>query len=99
MSSQGRRRTAPRTESYADARRALAELGLEPSQQLNDLQRRILAHDPSLEPHATSLPASRPRRRRRAWMSGAVVLLVAGAAALAIALAHGREPLPMPSTP
>jgi DNA-binding SARP family transcriptional activator len=44
-------RQADALESYQQARRLLTdELGLEPSDRLKDLQRAILAHDPSLEP-------------------------------------------------
>jgi DNA-binding SARP family transcriptional activator/streptogramin lyase len=85
----GTGRQAEALESYADARRALRELGLEPSQQLKDLQRRILAQDPSLESRAAPPPPIRRRRRRAPSIVGAVVLLAAGAAALAIALARG----------
>src|SRR5262249_61196835 len=44
-------RQADALESYQQARRVLTdELGLEPSDALKDLQRAILAHDPSLQP-------------------------------------------------
>ncbi len=44
-------RQADALESYQEARRLLTEeLGLEPSEALKDLQRAILAHDPSLQP-------------------------------------------------
>jgi DNA-binding SARP family transcriptional activator len=43
-------RQAEALESYQDARRVLTdELGLEPSPELDELQRGILAHDPSLQ--------------------------------------------------
>src|SRR5262245_42264875 len=44
-------RQANALETYQDARRLLTdELGLEPSEELKDLQRAILAHDPTLNP-------------------------------------------------
>jgi DNA-binding SARP family transcriptional activator/pimeloyl-ACP methyl ester carboxylesterase len=44
---------------YHDARRALAdELGIEPSQALRDLERRILQHDPTLDAPARHAPAA-----------------------------------------
>jgi DNA-binding SARP family transcriptional activator len=44
-------RQADALESYQQARRVLTEeLGLDPSEPLKDLQRAILAHDPSLQP-------------------------------------------------
>jgi DNA-binding SARP family transcriptional activator/ABC-type branched-subunit amino acid transport system substrate-binding protein/streptogramin lyase len=68
-------------DQYAEARRRLVgELGIEPGLDLQDLQRRILAHDPELG------SAARPRpfaaRRRARWLIGAGVLLLIGAAAL-----------------
>jgi YVTN family beta-propeller protein len=73
---------------YQDARRTLVdELGLEPSPALQELQRRILAHDPALAGpgQRTSL---RARRRRGGLLivAGGVVLLAAGIAAGTVAL-------------
>jgi DNA-binding SARP family transcriptional activator/ABC-type transport system substrate-binding protein len=67
------------------ASRLRAELGLEPSPPLRQLERAILEHDPSLDLAALTgtLPGAGPARRRPRWP-----LLVAGAlllAALAIA--------------
>jgi YVTN family beta-propeller protein len=54
-------RQAEALECYRGARRRLVEeLGLEPGRELQDLERRILAHDPAL-----SLPGRTPLRRRR----------------------------------
>ena len=39
----------------AGRRRLAAELGLEPSPELRDLERRILAHDPALAPAAKTV--------------------------------------------
>ena len=65
-------------EAYRALRHRLAdELGLEPSPQLRELERRILEHDPTL---ASTRPAAVPWPRRRRH-------LVAGGAALFAALA------------
>ena len=67
---------------YQEGRRMLAEeLGLEPSQSLQRLERQILEHDPALAP--AELPAPRPmparsRRRLAVVVGAAVVLLVVG---------------------
>jgi DNA-binding SARP family transcriptional activator/streptogramin lyase len=74
-------------ESYAEGRRALKDLGLEPSQQLNDLQRRILRHDASLGP----MSAPPTRSRRRAWFAVVAAVAAAVLVALAIMLTRGPE--------
>jgi predicted ATPase/DNA-binding SARP family transcriptional activator len=56
-------RQAEALEAYRDARTTLVEeLGLEPGEELSELQRRILVHDPALDltrdSHRTELPAS-----------------------------------------
>ena len=81
-------RQAEALEVYQDARRTLVdELGLEPSPVLQELQRRILDHDPSLAgpERRTSL---RARRRRGGVMiaAGGLILLAAGIAAGAVSL-------------
>ena len=67
---------------YADGRRTLvAELGLEPSPELQELQRRILSHDATL---AGPGQRTRLRGRRRGGLllvTGGVILLAAGIAA------------------
>ena len=76
-------RQAEALETYDDARRALAgELGLEPGEPLQRLQRQILEHDPSLAAPARprGLPGKRSSRRP---------LLVLGVGALVVALAAG----------
>jgi YVTN family beta-propeller protein len=71
---------------FDSARRRLAEeLGLQPSPVLAELQRQILAHDPSLgrrlgEQQAGTGPTRRPRRRRVA------ILLAAGTVAVSAAI-------------
>jgi YVTN family beta-propeller protein len=67
---------------YQDARRTLVdELGLEPGPALQDLQRRILAHDPDLS--GAERGQRRDHRRRGGLMIGAAgaILLAAGIAA------------------
>jgi predicted ATPase/DNA-binding SARP family transcriptional activator len=55
-------RQADALDAYQRARRALAEeLGLEPGQQLAQLQQRILERDPALLPQPGPKPGSRPR--------------------------------------
>ena len=72
-------------DAYADARQTLvAELGLEPGPELQELQQAILTQDESLR-----APATPARRRRRRWLALAATavcsaLLAAGLAALAL---------------
>jgi YVTN family beta-propeller protein len=76
---------------YQDARRELVdELGLEPSPELQDLQRKILAHDATL---AGPRRERVVRRRRGALMvvAGGAVLLAAGIAAGALELTGSSE--------
>jgi DNA-binding SARP family transcriptional activator len=79
-------RQAAALDVYRATRRALAEeLGLEPGPQLQELERRILAHDPALgAPSRVSGPPARPPRRR-AYLGVAVV--VAGGVLAGVLLA------------
>ena len=92
-------------DAYRNARRVLAEeLGLEPSAELRELERKILAHDESLglpsraeHPDVAGAPdddAARPRRRRRtlALAGAAVALLLAAALVIGAAIHRGRSP-------
>jgi YVTN family beta-propeller protein len=73
-------RQADALDAYRDARTALAEqLGLEPGQDLKDLERRILSQDPSLA--APSDPELSPSPHRRRANRRALVILGALAAA------------------
>jgi len=56
-------RQAEALDVYRTLRRALVdELGLEPTRALQELERRILTHDPSLEPQHTALEVAAPER-------------------------------------
>jgi YVTN family beta-propeller protein len=85
-------------ESYRSARRTLSEqLGLEPGPQLQELERRILAHDPSL---IAKVPDRGSRKAGRSWRllaAGAAVLVVGAAAAAIVIPTRGREPTPFVS--
>jgi YVTN family beta-propeller protein len=89
-------RQAEALDAYHAAREALLDgLGLEPSEQLQQLQRAILSHDPALEPPAR-VPRPAPplerilHRPRRLILLGALV--VAGAAAAAAVELGGGMP-------
>jgi YVTN family beta-propeller protein len=100
-------RQADALAAYQDARRTLKEdLGLEPSEGLRDLQRKILAHDPSLagptDARTPHLPDARTTPRRRAAGVaigvGAVALLGAALVAGALALSkRGPGAVPVPA--
>lgn len=92
-------RQADALAAFRDARRVLRDdLGLEPDEELRELERRILAHDPSLRPPVpapTAVPAGgtrqeeHHRRLPRPLVIGAA--LVALAALLAAVLALARD--------
>jgi DNA-binding SARP family transcriptional activator/ABC-type branched-subunit amino acid transport system substrate-binding protein/DNA-binding beta-propeller fold protein YncE len=76
-------RQAEALATYDEGRRELAEeLGLEPSEALQQLQRQILAHDPSLA-------APEPQRRLRISPRSRMPLLAAALGALVLAVAAG----------
>lgn len=73
-------RQANALDAYRRARQTLvSELGLEPGPALRDLERRVLSHDPALDPEPKALPPSkRPGVRRGVVvLAGAVVCLAA----------------------
>jgi DNA-binding SARP family transcriptional activator/DNA-binding beta-propeller fold protein YncE len=90
-------RQADALAAYQDARRTLIdELGLEPSSELQDLERAILAHDATLKA-PRKVADKRPVRARllgvRTVVTGAVIAI---AIALGLAFAHGGgDPAPM----
>jgi DNA-binding SARP family transcriptional activator len=76
-------RQADALAAYAQGRRKLDELGLEPSPSLDELQRAILRHDEALAAPArrVGLPPALARRGRAILLAGALVLAGAVAAA------------------
>jgi YVTN family beta-propeller protein len=70
--------------SYRDARRALvAELGVEPSRELQELERAMLTQDPELDaPARARRPGASPRARR-----GGMLVGIGGGLLLAVAVA------------
>ena len=95
-------RQAEALQAYAEARQTLdRELGIEPSRALQDLQRRVLAQDPTLEPPPTAratggrlgvLVPGPLRRRSAALLVAGGVLLGAGLTAAALELRHDSAP-------
>jgi DNA-binding SARP family transcriptional activator/DNA-binding beta-propeller fold protein YncE len=86
-------RQADALEAYSDARRTLRdELGLEPGEELQELQKAILAHDPALDAPPRPAEPARGRRPRRALpLIAAGVLVVAGALVAVILLTRGSK--------
>ena len=85
-------RQAEALQAYERTRRLLAEeLGLEPGEQLRELQGRILRRDPELAvPQAGSrLAAARSRQARRPGRLIVALAVIAGAVALAAAIGFG----------
>ena len=78
-------RQADALAAYQTARRRFAEeLGLEPSGELRELERRILTHDPALAPAAEARRAAVPRRpSRRSFAVAALALAAVGASVVA----------------
>ena len=68
-------------DTYQRGRRQLAtELGIDPGPELQQLERQILAHDPSLAPTAVAAPMPRPNRPERRLVTVLVGDVVAGGA-------------------
>jgi DNA-binding SARP family transcriptional activator len=87
-------RQADALDEYRRTREALVgELGIEPGEELQELQRAILRHDPELEARRvrpTAAAAGAPPRRRLAWALAVVVALaLLTGAVLALALTRG----------
>jgi YVTN family beta-propeller protein len=90
-------RQADALEAYQDARRTLdAELGLEPSRGLQELERKILTQDESLATPARS-PAVLDRRRAGLLIAlGAAAVVAGGIAAAAITIGSGGATTALP---
>jgi DNA-binding SARP family transcriptional activator len=91
-------RQADALEEYRRAREILVdELGIEPSEALQELQRAILRHDPALEVRrrapdsAGEAPASARRRRWALVAAAAIAVLMGATVALAFALGGGSS--------
>jgi DNA-binding SARP family transcriptional activator/streptogramin lyase len=87
-------RQADALEAYRDARSVLRdELGLDPSDDLQELQKAILAHDPAVAapPRAVEPAAGgrRPHRRLALILGGVGALVLAAAIVAAVTLRHG----------
>jgi YVTN family beta-propeller protein len=75
-------RQASALDAYRRARQTLvSELGLEPGPALRDLERRVLSHDPALDPEPKTLPPG-----KRPEVRGGMVLLAAAIVGVAAAL-------------
>src|SRR6266508_934566 len=99
-------RQAEALEVYREARRVLdEELGLEPGEELRELERAILRQDPALAapqrvaPHPARIERARrlARSPRALATAGALLLLlVAGAAVVALELTRGSQTVAVP---
>jgi outer membrane protein assembly factor BamB len=92
-------RQADALDAYRDARAVLRdELGLEPSEELQALQRAILDHDPSLaapprvDPAGPDGPPAGRRSRRPLAAIALGLAILGGAAAAAVVLTGGKSP-------
>jgi DNA-binding SARP family transcriptional activator len=95
-------RQAEALQVYREARQTLAaELGIEPGEALQHLERAILTHDPALEPPQTPPPARPPstdasvtrRRMTRLLLSGVAVIAAAVTAIVAVTRLAGEAPM------
>jgi YVTN family beta-propeller protein len=104
-------RQADALAAYQDTRRALVdELGLEPSEELQRVERAILTHDPTLTPaprasHVqaatadASGPSAGPMRRLRVLAAAGSLLVAVGIAAATTRLTRDSESAPLVVAP
>lgn len=84
-------RQADALEVYRSTRALLAdELALEPSSELQALERAILNHDPTLDAPASPLQRARTRRGGRLLLAGGVLVLTSAATAAALLIGGGH---------
>ena len=90
-------RQAEALSAYRSGRHHLVEeLGIEPGPSLRELERAILAHDPSVETPVVTRPAEAPAkgvrsRRRRGLFTAAATLAIGGAVAVAVVGFRGAD--------
>jgi YVTN family beta-propeller protein len=74
----------------AHRQRLAADLGLEPSSELGELERRILVHDPGLGGAPKAHRAVRRTHRRR-WIVGIALTTALAAAGIGVGIRHGAD--------
>jgi streptogramin lyase len=93
-------RQADALASYREARRRFAdELGLDPSPELQDLEREILRQDPALNPPTRPQKSAPRRRKARRALAGILLVALAGALGLILALDRSTGPAKPRSLP
>jgi len=95
-------RQADALEAYRTTRRRLVdELGVEPGPELKELERRILEHDPSLEPPRRERRAAATRKfgRRGVAIAFAGLLAAGGVAAILAVALSGNEARALAAVP
>jgi YVTN family beta-propeller protein len=88
-------RQADALAAYREGRRILVEVGLEPGEELRDLEGRILRQDPTLGPARTPPPPTRtgrPRRRVAAAVLGTVAVAALAGVVTVLALPSSSRP-------
>jgi streptogramin lyase len=94
-------RQADALETYQRARKVLSEeVGLQPSPQLQELERRMLNQDPALAPERASIAIRSSQRDRRRFLLAGAVLVGAAAVVLGLVLTHGgaKSPVVIPDS-
>jgi len=92
-------RQAEALDAYRRARRTLvSELGLEPGPALRDLERRVLSHDPALDPRPRAVAPTRPPGVGRGLVLLAAAIVCSAAAALVLAGGDSDAPAIPPNS-